>query len=433
MTRTSCIDEVKSGGMLNCIHHSIRCLTKYDGLDCPVRSEGHGSGTKLTTCSPSDFSVVTSTTLEYLKSQRNQPPEHGHVPAGPLSSQTTATQRQTGGIYDTLSAPPPAFHRFESHLDQRPPVMDLAYANEQIYSADRASTPTPPKEPADAPTPKPEAAQRENLSTELSETFKAFSNSPWGAKLGGFWGNVQKQSQSYYTEAVKEVEDLRVDAIKGLNNIQESLASRARSMSIDEKEAEKDAETTDTTQSTTDKAETDKQMQETETFLARFKAEAAKRLKEVQKAEDAADEALLRFGTNISNFLRDAVAVTAPDDASGSPEVLFESKDATGKRVIHTSRFDAQLHVIHTTPSGFSEDPIDSGEQWTKFKDDFNVEKKTDAVAKDLDQYAELRSTMEQLVPEKVEYADFWRRYYFLRHVLEAQEEKRKELLKGIH
>ena len=36
---------------------------------------------------------------------------------------------------------------------------------------------------------------------------------------------------------------------------------------------------------------------------------------------------------------------------------------------------------------------------------------------------------MEKVVPERVEYADFWARYYFLRHVIETEEQRRKELL----
>jgi len=49
----------------------------------------------------------------------------------------------------------------------------------------------------------------------------------------------------------------------------------------------------------------------------------------------------------------------------------------------------------------------------------------------DLEKYPELRRAMEKLVPEQVEYANFWSRYYFLRLVVENQEQTRKELLKG--
>ncbi len=175
--------------------------------------------------------------------------------------------------------------------------------------------------------------------------------------------------------------------------------------------------------------------EDTETFLKRFASEAAKRLKEVQKAEDAADEALLRFGSNIRHFLKDTISITAPEPSSSAEasEVLFESKDATtGKRVIHTSRFDAQLHVIHTSASSFAQDPDGSEGEWEKFKNEFDIDKQTERIADDLEKYPELRSAMERLVPQSVEYKNFWTRYYFLRHVVQVREEKRREMLKGV-
>lgn len=38
--------------------------------------------------------------------------------------------------------------------------------------------------------PKPAAG---GLNTEFQEAYKAFSNSPWGARIGGFLGTVRKQ------------------------------------------------------------------------------------------------------------------------------------------------------------------------------------------------------------------------------------------------
>jgi hypothetical protein len=173
-------------------------------------------------------------------------------------------------------------------------------------------------------------------------------------------------------------------------------------------------------------------IKESETVLSRLRDEAAKRLKDLQKAEDAADEALLRFGSNLRDFFRDAIKIAPPNsdqsDDQGST-VLFESKDAHGKRVIHTSRFDAQLHVIHTTTDNFMKDG--SGAEFEAWAKDFDIEKKTEDISADLAKYPELRTTMEKLVPDQVPYADFWKRYYFLRHGIETAEARRRDLLKG--
>jgi BSD domain len=334
--------------------------------------------------------------------------------------------------------------------------MDLAYSYDHIINTSRSTTPTPPNpqpssddatKAAEPPTPKASQSQpaRQNLQTEFQETFKAFSASPWGAKLGGIWGNVRKQGGSYYEEAVREAEAARIDAVKGFNDIREGIVGRVRSLSINEKEALDGAEAQQKLEEKREPipgeepipshavTDNDKVLLDTEGFLEKFKATAALRLKEVQKAEDAADEALLRFGTTIRSFLRDAVAVSAPDDSEQPGEVLFESKDAAGKRTIHANRMDAQLHLIHTSTNRFLSDPADSGEEWDSFKSDFDVENRTEGIARDLDAYPELRRTMESLVPEEVQYADFWARYYFLRQALEAQEQKRRELLKGTY
>lgn len=40
---------------------------------------------------------------------------------------------------------------------------------------------------------KKEEQPQASLSNEVQDAYKAFSNSPWGAKLGGFFSNVAKQ------------------------------------------------------------------------------------------------------------------------------------------------------------------------------------------------------------------------------------------------
>ncbi|MCJ1359837.1 MAG: hypothetical protein MMC33_009840 [Icmadophila ericetorum] len=284
-------------------------------------------------------------------------------------------------------------------------------------------------------TPKPgEGQQRQegSLNTEFQEAYRTFSASPWGTKLGGLWGAVRKQGETLYQGAQEEASAVREEALKGFTDLKSTLATRARSLSTGEgsTSASKAAKVEGTEGASNE--QTDREVQESESIISRLKSEAAKRLKDIEKAEDAADEALLKFGTNLRNFLKDAVSIAPPseeDAKAGKKDMLYESKDQDGKRVIHSTRFDARLHVIHSSPDSFTKDPASS--EYDKWSADFDAEKKTDDISKDLEKYEELRRAMEKLVPEKVEYAQFWRRYYFLRMVIESEENRRKELLKG--
>ncbi|KAE8153400.1 hypothetical protein BDV25DRAFT_136856 [Aspergillus avenaceus] len=284
--------------------------------------------------------------------------------------------------------------------------------------------------------------QNVDLNAELQETFRAFSASPWGVRIGGLWDNVRKQGETYYEGAKQEYAAASEEAVKGFSDLRSSIVGRTRGLSIGspfgsgegedkekEKEGEKESKEKEGKENEGEGGEGSKSVGEQQGFLSRFKAEAARRLKEIEKAEEAADEAILRFGMNIGQKLRDAVSIVPPATESESTKVLFESKDAEGKRVIHATRFEAQLHVIHSSADSFTKDPV-SGE-WPSFKDKFSVDAKTADIAADLEKYPELRAAMEKLVPEQVDYATFWCRYYFLRLVIETEEQKRKEVLKG--
>lgn len=231
-----------------------------------------------------------------------------------------------------------------------------------------------------------------------------------------------------YTQASKELAEVGEDATKGFADLRETIMNRTRSLSLNAgpEEETKDGEDTPTTSRAGPSGDVSN---DSETVLSRLRTEAAKRLKDLQQAEDAADEALLQFGANVRDFFRDAISVAPPDGSEQGSTVLFESKDSDGKRVIHASRFEAQIHVIHTSVESMLSDPPGTEyEEWVK---DFDAEKKTDDISADLEKYPELRTTMEALVPDKVAYADFWKRYYFLRHGIETAESRRRDLLKG--
>ncbi|KAF4436154.1 hypothetical protein F53441_13323 [Fusarium austroafricanum] len=297
--------------------------------------------------------------------------------------------------------------------------MDLAY--DHITEDGYAKKTEEPKSPQPQST----------LNEDLQDAYKAFSNSPWGAKIGGFWGTVVKQGESVYTQASKELAEVGEDASKGLTGLRSTILSHTRNLSLNTITAGESSKDGENEQATTPRASQDgpSDDKQSENTLARLRAEAAKRLKDLQRAEDAADEALIKFGGNVRNFLRDAVSIAPPQDSDQSGTVLFESKDAQGKRVIHTSRFDAQLHVIHTSTESFTKDP--NSADYAAWSKEFDADKKTPDINDDLQKFPDLRATMEKLVPDQVPYVDFWKRYYFLRHGIETAEARRRDLLKA--
>ncbi|KAI9893990.1 MAG: hypothetical protein M1814_004760 [Vezdaea aestivalis] len=312
--------------------------------------------------------------------------------------------------------------------------MDLAYDHiqEEILSPDEASAKARKQQDVDEPT----------LNEEFAQAYKAISASPWGARFGAFVGTVKKQSESYYEDARKEYSSASSQATKGFTDLTSTIMNRTRSMSLNTtvepgtsssdspSSASNDASATSPPEDS--KLRTNSEtIRESDGVLSRLRNEASKGLVELQRAEDAADEALLKFGTNISNFFRDAITISEPADGvkDKSPRLIFESKGEDGKRIIHTSRFDAQLHVIHSNLDSFTRDP--ASKEYAPWAESFDIEKKTADIAADLDKYKELRSVMERVMPDKVSYEEFWRRYYFLRHVIESEEQRRKALLKG--
>ncbi|KAF8246751.1 hypothetical protein K440DRAFT_585365 [Wilcoxina mikolae CBS 423.85] len=303
--------------------------------------------------------------------------------------------------------------------------MDVAY-DHQFQEAV-----TQPKQTSDSGNDKGKEPEREkeSLNDELQQAYKAISNSPWGARFGAFVGTVRKQGESYYETARKEYPAVAEQATKGFTDLKTNLVARTRSLSITGDAAPTTAASDRSGESSNSNAVAAAKAHE-ESLLEKLRKGASQKIAEIEAAEARADEYLVKFGSSIGGFLRDAITIAPPSSKEDKGEVVFEAKGADdAKKQIFTTRLDAQLHLLHTNHDLFRSDP--SVESFKAFTEGFSAEKQTDKVASDLERYPELRSTMEKLVPGEVEYKAFWVRYYFLRNELDLEEKKRKELLQG--
>ncbi|KAF3917898.1 hypothetical protein ABW20_dc0108154 [Dactylellina cionopaga] len=298
---------------------------------------------------------------------------------------------------------------------------------------DRAQTPT------QASTSQTPHRRQQSLSSEFDEAYKTIQTTAWGARFGAILETVKKQGEVYYDVTKNEYAQRTEQAQKGWTGLREAVVTRSRALSTGTApEAIPEAPGEEETGESSASAERSTSPNQTSaSLIARLRAEAVKGITEVQKAEDAADAYLAKFGANLGSFLRDAVTIAPPTEeeiaaekANEKKDVLFETRGSEeSKRPIHTTRLDAQLHLLHSNLDNFKSDPR-SEKYKSEWSPNFSADKKTEQIAKDLEQYPELRSSMEKLVPGDVPYEDFWKRYYYFRGELDAEEQKRKELLK---
>ncbi|KAK1054194.1 hypothetical protein LTR74_016013 [Friedmanniomyces endolithicus] len=151
-----------------------------------------------------------------------------------------------------------------------------------------------------------------NLNADLQQAFQA--------------------GESFVSDLQKEAQEAQEQATQGWSNLREQVVQRTRGLSLGaEAGPEAEAEAFGGEKPGSLPADI---VKEASTLVALLRPTAASRLKVLQKAEDAADEALLMFGSDIRNFLRDAVIISTPTDADISKpggigaagyEVFFET------------------------------------------------------------------------------------------------------------
>lgn len=137
----------------------------------------------------------------------------------------------------------------------------------------------------------------------------------------------------------------------------------------------------------------------------------------IEEFENSAVHSLKAVQTDIKHYVEEGISLESPEAEAAQMSqpggVLFTSDR------IATSRLEAQIHRLHQSPSVFMKGEPVSGD----------IESRTDTIAEYLETYPELRELFEALVPEKVEYKQFWLRYFAAREQIEEQDRQRKALL----
>lgn len=96
--------------------------------------------------------------------------------------------------------------------------------------------------------------------------------------------------------------------------MREAVVNRTRSLSLNGGNAPGEQATTGEGSTETDSSNNNAN------FLNKLKAEAAKRVSELEKAEQKADEYLLKWGATVGAFLKEAVTIAPPQGGEFAQE-----------------------------------------------------------------------------------------------------------------
>ncbi|KAK9446480.1 uncharacterized protein V1518DRAFT_423862 [Limtongia smithiae] len=313
--------------------------------------------------------------------------------------------------------------------------MDTAYDAIQQTTLPEEATAAPPVDTGTGPT-------IQSLSAEVSEALQTLNGTAWGARISGLWENVKKQGEAAL--------DVTKQDITAASELATSLSEQMRLSEIASQVAAQASQVANqasqlvvSTRRSIDVSSAPQLVREsvrtapesTSKMFNILKQKAQGRIEELEQVEFA--KYFNQVGKDVGEFLKSTVTIEpgSPEDygENGAPpesltkDVLFDLPDDI-KRQIYTTRLDAQVHALHTSPEPFL--AADQGDaEYDEFAKKFEIDSQTATIAADLDRYPELRKLMESLVPEKITYSEFWKRYYFLREQINLEESRRKQLL----
>lgn len=274
----------------------------------------------------------------------------------------------------------------------------------------------------------------DRLELEIEKAYETVAKASWGS----IWSKVKQTGEAALKETRKDLEAVQKE-------IGTLLSDQGRPLEVEDGNGT--AQASPSTANLEGSVETVKQPNASGSGQATMLEELTKRAqlyideldRDLEKIENTAGSYVSRFGKDLKTFLKDAVTVDGPDDSKSSSsdstsetgedlpsELLFNVPEDI-RNQIYSTRLDAQLYALHTSPEPFLTETADPG--YTAFAGMFDVNAHTDTIAKDLEEQSKLRNLMESLVPEKVPYDTFWTKYYYMKQQIEDQEHKRKLLV----
>lgn len=297
--------------------------------------------------------------------------------------------------------------------------MDFAYDKVQRAAMDEEEPAANAAKTAGPKSPSSIDMAADRLEEGIEKAYTKLASQNWGA----LWASVKSRGESAFKETSREVSSF----IEKQSNTPKEGTPSAVDMTSSQ-------ETLQASGASTTRSLFEQLTKRAETYIDGLD-------RELETIENTAGEYVQMWGNDLKGFLKNTVHISPGSSAGAgrkssfndsegedaSPEILFDVPDAI-RNQIHSTRLDAQLHALHESPDPFLAS-FEGDQEFDRFAASFDIKDHTDIIASQLDQFPQLRSLMETVVPEKCSYGDFWVKYYYMRRQIDEQEARRRAVL----
>ncbi|KAI8990175.1 hypothetical protein BDB01DRAFT_780302 [Pilobolus umbonatus] len=153
---------------------------------------------------------------------------------------------------------------------------------------------------------------------------------------------------------------------------------------------------------------------------------------ELSTGTKSAEQYLQKFGSDVLSALKHTITVVSPEE---EVDQTTETTLPTHPRVF-ANRKDALISKMQVNDDTYLK-PLEFDQEEDKkvadtFCSSFKIDEYTFEIAELLNEYPELRQTMDRLVPVQISYPLFWQRYFYHVWKIEQDEKKRELIVKGV-
>lgn len=242
------------------------------------------------------------------------------------------------------------------------------------------------------------------LENEIESVYNTIES-----KFSSLWSNASKSAQELQEKM--NLEQRKNELIELLNNAKQNVSNN---ISL---HAPTDGETGE-------EATQAKSLDSGVNFEA-ISTRANKALDTLDSKLEVVEQQAGKFMNLFSSFFSGIVAIDQPPKAA--PVETEKSQIVSFPNSYYGStRYDAELYRLHTTESSY----LNNADKGVSELEAFDVLTKTTEISSLLKKYPEtLERLMNQIVPVKISYKEFWFWYFKAEDELKNNEEKRRQLL----